>query len=95
MKYQICFSKAVMQSLVRKPGYAASCGASKSIGKLMYPSIHHPPTTYTNHHRCYNHLKSYHLATPTSVGSPSREKTYSLRPLCSRGHDVLETAVIL
>jgi len=27
MKYQICLSKAVMQTLVRKPGYAASCGA--------------------------------------------------------------------
>ena len=27
MKYQICLSKAVMQNLVRKLGYAASCGA--------------------------------------------------------------------
>ena len=71
MKYQNCFSKAVMQNLVRKPGYAASCGASKSIGKLMYPSTHHIPATYTNVHRCYHHSKSYHLATPTLVGNPS------------------------
>jgi len=34
MKCQTCFSKAVMQNLVRKPGYAASCGASKSTGRL-------------------------------------------------------------
>jgi len=75
MKYQTCFSKAVMQNLVRKPAYAASCGASKSVGKLMHPRIHHIPTTYTNDYRCYNHSKSSHLATPTSVGSPSGEET--------------------
>ena len=65
-----------MQNLVRKPGYAASCGALKSIGKLIYPCIHHIPTTYTNDHRCYNHSKSYHLATPTLVESPSGEETF-------------------
>ena len=49
-RYEISdlFSKAVMQNLVRKPGYAASCGASKAIGRLVYPSVHHIPTTYTN-----------------------------------------------